>query len=139
MSVTKGKVLQILPGVGSNSERSRINIERKNKITIPGKKEQTQFSELVTRALSISDRKEKAFGEKLACRDFTLAPRKPQQQLSVRARGIKDDYSASRTIPSNLSDLSPFSTCENPETMFSCSRFSYEKKLLTFPGSGNSW
>lgn len=93
----------------------------------------------MTRAPSASDREEKAFGEKLACGDFTLEPRKPQQQLSVRTRGIKDYYSASRTIPSNLSDLSPLNTCENPETMFSCSRFSYEKKLLTFPGSGNSW
>lgn len=89
----------------------------------------------MTRVLSVSDRKEKAFGEKLACRDFALEPRKPQQQLSVRARGIKDNYSASRTIPSNLSDLSPFNTCENPETMFSCSCFSYEKKskVTNFP------
>lgn len=44
---------------------------------------------MVTRALSVSDRKEKAFGGKLACRDFALEPRKPQQQLSVRARGDK--------------------------------------------------
>lgn len=55
-------------------------------------------------------------------------------------RGVKDDYSASRTIPSNLSYLSPFNTCKNSETMFSCSRFSYEKKSkVTIPGSGISW